>query len=552
MAAFPLPQSINPASALSEISGFGAFQICPPQGLVAYQATQKTHALLQANFLIAATSGVVVAVVSIPSLAWIAPAALMGIAVCSVRTYLSYRASLNYFPPDLTNGLNPQDFRLKSVGENIIENNGSALAIANGVESKKYKHDLIRNAQESIFLTSYMGEEALDETLDLIRERMDQKRNLKVFILGSDIFLTSQNKQRLCGLQNDYHDRFFYVQNPEIYYSEHPSASGFALSTNHLKLMAIDQGIYMIVGGCALRPFWTDVTGEVNLPTLQKAGFFNFNDPLEAKGFRDMDFAFKTQASGAGATAFLEGAKLMVRYAYMQSQELSNRIKQQFIECMRSPFFFSTAVPSIDYNLNKVGRFGMRLYSTGPDHVKNSYFAALVDLVNNAKSKIVIAHMYFHPPQALIDALLKASERGVKIELITNAKGKQAPWAHRFFVDLAQTNYAQLFSGKHSKNIKVYEFYRDNTTYHKKVVVVDDKYTAFGSSNLGTKCLDQRPHDYEFNGIADSEGLAAKTMDILRKDIEMSYEVPPHLGIAPDWVTRQMAWFQEKVMTKIL
>ncbi len=542
------PQPINPFLN----SGFGAFHACPPQGLAAYQAMQKTHALLQTNFLIAATSGVVVAVVSIPSLLWVAPAALIGIAVCGVRTYLGHRASLNHFPPDLIKGLDPQDFQLKSVGENIIENNGLSLAIANGVESKRYKHDLIRSAQESIFLTCYMGEEALDETLDLIKQRMDQKRGLKVFILGSDVFLTSQNIQRFSDLQKDYPDRFFYVQNPEIYYSEHPSAAGFALSTNHLKLMAIDQGVYSIIGGCALRPFWTDVTGESHLPILQKAGFFNFNDPLEAKGFRDMDFAFKSHPSGAGATAFLEGAKLMVRYAYMQSHELSNRIKQQFTQLMRLPRSFSTSVPSIDYNPDKVGGFGMRLYSTGPDHIKNSYSDALVDLINNAKSKIVIAHMYFHPPQELIDALLKATERGVKVELITNAKDKEAPWAHRFFVDLAQTKYAQLFSGKRPDNVKVYEFYRDNTTYHKKVIVVDDKYTAFGSSNLGTKCLNQRPHDYEFNGIAESIGLAAKTMDILRKDIAMSYEVPPHLGIAPNWVTRQMAWFQEKVMTQIL
>ena len=520
------------AIGLNNATGFGAFERCPAEGLAAYQSAQKAQALFRAVFLVALTTAVFVGVVSVPPLIWLAPMALIGIAVLGVRTFLNYNGSLNHFPSDLMRGLNAEDFGLKCVGENIADNNSSAVVIANGVESKKYKHDLIRNAQKSIFLTSYMGEEALDETLDLIKVQMAQKGELKVFILGSNVFLTSQNKKRFADLQKEYPDRFFYVQNPEIYYSEHPSASSFALSTNHLKLMAIDQGIYSIIGGCALRPFWTDVAGESHLPKLI-TGFFKFHDPLEAKGFRDMDFAFKSAAKGAGATAFLEGAKLMVRYAYMESAESAESLKQQFINLMRSTTSTPTAVPSLDFNSDRVDRLEMKLYSTGPDHAKNSYLEALIDLVNRARAKITIAHMYFHPPQELIDALVKASERGVKIELITNSKDKKAPLAHRFFVDLAQTKYAQLLAGKNPENIKIYAFYRDNTTYHKKAIVVDDRYTAFGSSNLGTKCLDHRPHDYEFNGIADSEGLAAKTMDVLRKDIALSHEVPTPVAAAP-------------------
>src|SRR5262249_49965840 len=138
-----------------------------------------------------------------------------------------------------------------------------------------------------------------------------------------------------------------------------------------------------------------------------------------------------------------------------------------------------TAVPAIDTHPQRVGSFGMQVYATGPDHVRNSYLHALIDLVDRAQRKIVIAQMYFHPPQTLVDALIKASERGVKIEIITNSTDKEAPLAHRFFSDLGQNRYRQLFEGRGAENVKVHEFYRANTTYHKKVVIVDDQHTAF-------------------------------------------------------------------------
>src|SRR5262249_35900145 len=155
----------------------------------------------------------------------------------------------------------------------------------------------------------------------------------------------------------------------------------------------------------------------------------NLLNPLEAKGFRDMDFAFKSSPRGAGKTSFLEGAKLMLRYAYMQDPALAAKLKQQFLGLMQAQPAV-TAVPAIDTHPQRVGSFGMQVYATGPDHVRNSYLHALIDLVDRAQRKIVIAQMYFHPPQTLVDALIKASERGVKIEIITNSTDKEAPLAH--------------------------------------------------------------------------------------------------------------------------
>jgi phosphatidylserine/phosphatidylglycerophosphate/cardiolipin synthase-like enzyme len=544
----PISQA-QPFSVSSPVAGFGEYEEFSPEDFKAYQTAQKTHILMIAALIGTAAMGTLVATTWIHAFVWAAPVALVGIAVSGVRTYLKYRALQNHYPPSLIAGLNPQDFHAKRVGE-FIQENGTAHVLADSMDAKNCKLDLIRHAQSSIFLSCYMGEETFDRVLDLIKERMTQNTNLKVFIFGSDHFLTPENHQRINALKTAHPDRFFSVLNPEICPSQHPKNGSQLLSTNHIKLTAIDQGAYSIIGGSALRPFWSDVTGTEHLTKVEST-FDLFYNPLEAKGFRDMDFAFKSAPGGAGTTAFLEGAKLMLRYAHLQSPEFAQKLKAQFLQLMQAPAP-TTRIPSLDFRQDGINNVDMKLYATGPDHTSNSYLHALLDLINNAQRRIVIGHMYFHPPQQLIDALLNAAKRGVKIEIITNSKGQETPLAHRFFVDLAQDKYRQLFVSEGHQNVKVYEFYRANTTYHKKALIVDDKYTAFGSSNLGTKSLEENSSDYEFNGIVNSQAFAAATMRVLQKDIALSNEVSPEKARDLSWDTRLLAHFQERVMTNIL
>ena len=536
-------------STSSPVAGFGEYQNFFPADFSASQTAGKMQLLVQSILLGTASIAVIAATAVFPPFLFAASFTLGSFAVFSVSTFLKYRASLTYFPPELTSALNPHNFYAKRVGE-YIQENGPGVVLNNSIETQKYKLDLIRSAQQSIFFSCYMGEEALDETLDLIKERMEQKKDLKVFILGSQHFITPANKKRLEHLQVLHPNRFFYVLNPEMYYSEHPSSGRSLLCTNHIKLMTIDQGAYMITGGSALRPYWTKVTGNNHLPKL-KPSWFDLYNPLEAKGFRDMDFAFKSYQLGSGTTAFLEGAKLMLRYAHMQSPKYAQQLKGHFLKLMKTPRS-SPLVPSIDTHPQRVDGMGMKLYATGPDHVKNSYLHALIDLINNAKDKIVIGQMFFHPPQSLLSALKNASKRGIKIKIITNFKGKEAPPAHRFFSDMGQTKYQQLFDGKGQQNVKVYQFYRANTTYHKKIVVVDDQYTALGSSNFGTKSMEENPADYEFNTIVDSRAFAGKTIDVLNDDIALSHEVLPQNAKSPSWDTKVLAPFQEQLMTHFL
>lgn len=530
--------------------GFGEYEEFPPQEFNAYQTAQKTHAFTVAALIGAAGVGTVIATAFFPALIWAAPIVLIGSAVAGVRAYSKYRAAQHHFPPSLTEGLNPQDFQAKRTGESIQEN-GSAHVLPDSVDTHQSRLDLIRNAQSSIFLSFYMGEEPFDEALDLIKERMEQNRELKVFILASEHYLTPENQKRIDYLKTQYPDRFFTVFNPEIYNSEHPKGGNRLLSTNHIKLMSIDQGAYSIIGGSAMKPYWTNGPGTEHQSKV-KMTFDFFYNPIEAQGYRDMDFAFKSKPGGAGTTAFLEGAKLMLRYAHMQDPEYAQKLKNQFLDVMRSPASTTTHVPSLDSRTASADNASVQLFATGPDHTHNSYFDALTALINKAEKKIAIAHMYFHPPQSFIDCLKRAAKRGVEIEIITNSTDKESPFAHRFFVDLAKVKYRQLFESEGHQNVKVHEFYRANTTYHKKVIVIDDRYTGFGSSNLGKKSLSDNPDDYEFNGIADSPSFAAATMRVLQKDKELSHEVSPEKARNLSCDTLLLARLQELFTINLL
>lgn len=445
---------------------------------------------------------------------------------------LDYVSNWMHIPENLTSGLNSSNLNT----EMPIE---SALILKDAKESKEYKHELIRNAKSSIFLSCYMGAETLDETLDLIKECLAKNPKLKVFLLGSDYFLTSTNKKKLNELKNEYPDNYFGVFHPEICLTKKILQSdAYHFTTNHIKLTAIDEGSYFIIGGCALMPTWCNGSGDTN---LIRKGARDFLNPVDAEGYRDMDFVFHDKESkddndysGPGRTAFLEGMKLMLRYAYYQNPIVGENLKEEMIKLLNNPTSVEpTIVPAFESREEKVSDTKIRLFASGPEHIQNNYLDGLCNLIENAKLKIVIAHMYFHPPKKLMDAITAAAQRGVNIEIITNTIENETPGAHDTFVNLAHSYCKEIIKCQEYKpekiesNIKIYGFYRANTTFHKKVVIVDDKFTALGSSNFGLKSLEDNPADYEFNAIVDSEEFAKKTMDVLKKDINMSTLITP-------------------------
>jgi len=73
------------------------------------------------------------------------------------------------------------------------------------------------------------------------------------------------------------------------------------------------------------------------------------------------------------------------------------------------------------------------------------------------------------------------------------------------------------------KNISIYEFRVNKTTFHKKIFVIDDTVIS-GSSNFGYKSL-VTCSDHELNFIAKSKKLAKKTLKVHKVDVAHSHKI---------------------------
>jgi len=100
--------------------------------------------------------------------------------------------------------------------------------------------------------------------------------------------------------------------------------------------------------------------------------------------------------------------------------------------------------------------------------IEKAYLAA----IHGASSHIVIANAYFLPNKTFRDALIEASQRGVKITLLLQGR------VEYFYMVATRALYELLL--KH--HIEVYEYRK--SFMHSKVAVIDQHWATVGSSNI--------------------------------------------------------------------
>ena len=100
--------------------------------------------------------------------------------------------------------------------------------------------------------------------------------------------------------------------------------------------------------------------------------------------------------------------------------------------------------------------------------IENAYLSA----INTAKSEIIIANAYFVPGRRFRQALLRATKRGVKIELLLQGRME-------YFLLFATHAFYSLFL---KNGIEIYEYRK--SFMHCKVAVIDGCWATVGSSNI--------------------------------------------------------------------
>ena len=138
-----------------------------------------------------------------------------------------------------------------------------------------------------------------------------------------------------------------------------------------------------------------------------------------------------------------------------------------------------------------------------PRRHEDFLFQTYLHLIDNAQKSIVIENAYFVPNRALLNALMRAAKRGVKVRVITNS-------AETNDVPNMQPLSRYSYFGLIGNGAEIYEWQGDHPgkgCLHVKAAVFDGQVVVIGSCNLDPRSLGINSEDVV---LLDSEALAQK------------------------------------------
>jgi cardiolipin synthase len=134
--------------------------------------------------------------------------------------------------------------------------------------------------------------------------------------------------------------------------------------------------------------------------------------------------------------------------------------------------------------------------------------------INSAKRTIMITNPYFIPDDVMIDALVKAAKRGVKVTLLLPGKIDSQITYH-----MSRRHYGDLLKG----GVQIFEY--QASLLHAKTMVVDDVWATVGSTNFDNRSF---ALNQEINLTVYNTAIARRLEEIFNNDLKyarpISYE----------------------------
>jgi cardiolipin synthase len=195
-----------------------------------------------------------------------------------------------------------------------------------------------------------------------------------------------------------------------------------------------------------------------------------------------------------GETAFVGGHCFKDRWlgnAENQSwyRDVSARLRGPIVHCLQATFSENWieatgelfAGPAVFPTLAAVGDVEMHLASmtpigAAPPAVRTLYHLALC----LARRRLYIQNPYFLPGDAALEAICKASERGVDVRVMT-------PAAEASDIPLLQHAAHRNFSKLLAAGVRMFEY--QPTLLHQKMMTVDGEWCVIGSANFDERSL---------------------------------------------------------------
>jgi cardiolipin synthase len=190
-------------------------------------------------------------------------------------------------------------------------------------------------------------------------------------------------------------------------------------------------------------------------------------------------------------------------------------------EVLHGPNYFPQVKPA--------GSIMAQHFKSGPtDSAENARLAYLLSIAAARKS-IRLAHAQFIPNDMLINALIDAHRRGVKIEVIVAGK------IDNFAVKRAgRSRWGELIKA----GIDFYEY--EPTLYHLKIMIVDDVWVTAGSINFDERSFNIND---EANLNVYDRDFAAKLIRSFEADKAKSHRLTTHDLKKRNWFSRSFDHF---------
>ena len=175
------------------------------------------------------------------------------------------------------------------------------------------------------------------------------------------------------------------------------------------------------------------------------------------------------------------------------------------------------------------GTMAAQFFRSGPrDAAQNARLTYLLAIAA-ARKNIRLAHSYFVPDGLLIEALLDARRRGVKIELIVPSKIDNVATRRA-----SRSRWGELLKA----GVEFYEY--EPTLYHCKIMIVDDIWATAGSVNVDERSF--RINDEANLNVLDRK-FAAKLIQTFEDDKSKSRRLTAEEFKERSWLSKCLDHF---------
>ena len=178
-------------------------------------------------------------------------------------------------------------------------------------------------------------------------------------------------------------------------------------------------------------------------------------------------------------------------------------------------FFFKRKQKVGEFNIEKYlhfeksdGNSDIQIVSSGPDYEEPYIKNGIFKMITEAKKNIYIQTPYFIPDESILKALEIAVMGGVEVNIMIPCK------PDHFFVYWATLSY---IGDLVKLGVKCYTY--DNGFLHSKVVIIDDKISTVGSTNMDIRSF---LLNFEINAFIYDPKIALQLKEAFLEDIKKS------------------------------